>query len=413
MRAGFEQRAKAAESLGASGRELVKTMDAIVARQEEGIRRIVTLSNLVALSLTIAALVVGILLAVVISRGITRPVQRIIDDLSSGAAQVDQASSQVSQSSQAMAEGASEQASSLEETSATLEEMTSMVRQNAENAELARRGAEEASQSARQGREAMNRMNDTIQRIKVASDQTTHIIKTIDEIAFQTNLLALNAAVEAARAGEAGRGFAVVAEEVRALAQRSATAAKNTAELIAGAQQEAGAGVEVAQEASALLEKIEGAAVKVAQLAAEVAAATAEQSQGISQVNTAVEQMNQVVQANAASAEESAAASEELAGQSRELLNIVARLNALIHGTSEGEISARPVAGGSPSTRSPRPVKKATSRALPTISGTRAPGKALSPSPSPARRKADKTDQAQAVDPETVIPLDEEDLKNF
>jgi len=413
MRAGFEQRAKAAESLGASGRELVKTMDAIVARQEEGIRRIVTLSNLVALSLTIAALVVGILLAVVISRGITRPVQRIIDDLSSGAAQVDQASSQVSQSSQAMAEGASEQASSLEETSATLEEMTSMVRQNAENAELARRGAEEASQSARQGREAMTRMNETIQRIKAASDQTTNIIKTIDEIAFQTNLLALNAAVEAARAGEAGRGFAVVAEEVRALAQRSATAAKNTAELIAGAQQEAGAGVEVAQEASVLLEKIEGAAVKVAQLAAEVAAATAEQSQGISQVNTAVEQMNQVVQANAASAEESAAASEELAGQSRELLNIVARLNALIHGTSEGEISARQAAGGSPSSRSPRPVKTATSRTLPAISGTRAPSKALSPSPSPARRKADKTDPAQAVDPETVIPLDEEDLKNF
>ena len=415
MRQGFELRERAVASLGESAKQLISNMEATVSGQEQQIHRVMRFSNLLAVGLVTLALVIGLVLAMTITRGITRPVQRIIDDLASGASQVDQASAQVSQSSQAMAEGASEQASSLEETSATLEEMTSMVRQNAENAELARRGAEEASASARQGREAMNRMNETIQRIKTASDQTTNIIKTIDEIAFQTNLLALNAAVEAARAGEAGRGFAVVAEEVRALAQRSAAAAKNTAELIAGAQQEATAGVTVAQEASALLEKIESAAAKVAQLAAEVAAATAEQSQGISQVNTAVEQMNHVVQANAASAEESAAASEELAGQARELLNIVARLEALIHGSSAGSAgSARPVASGEKAkglTQGARQIGfggKERARTLPAVSQ-----KQGSAGTTPARRQGDKRGPDHAVDPETVIPLDDEDLKNF
>lgn len=419
MRKGFEQRALAAASLGASAKDIVDNIEAIVASQEQQIIRVVRFSNLLAGGLAVLALVVGLVLAMTITRGITRPIQRIIEDLASGANQVDQASAQVSQSSQAMAEGASEQASSLEETSATLEEMTSMVRQNAENAELARRGAEEASASARQGREAMNRMNETIQRIKTASDQTTNIIKTIDEIAFQTNLLALNAAVEAARAGEAGRGFAVVAEEVRALAQRSAAAAKNTAQLIAGAQQEATAGVTVAQEASVLLEKIEGASVKVAQLAAEVAAATAEQSQGISQVNTAVEQMNHVVQANAASAEESAAASEELAGQARELLNIVARLEALVHGSAGGTVSARSAATGGQPVALFRAVRKTGTgvtdrrRALP--GGSRIQGAGSSPAAgaSPARRQKDQPGPDQTVDPETVIPLDDEDLKGF
>ncbi|HOQ89691.1 MAG TPA: methyl-accepting chemotaxis protein, partial [Candidatus Hydrogenedentes bacterium] len=417
MKQGFEQRAQAAETLGKLAKDLVSNMEEIVANQERHINRLVAWSNLLSVGLVIVALAVGILLAITLTRGITRPVQRIIEDLASGANQVDQAFAQVSQSSQAMAEGASEQASSLEETSATLEEMTSMVRQNAENAELAKRGAEEASSSARQGREAMNRMNETIQRIKQASDQTTNIIKTIDEIAFQTNLLALNAAVEAARAGEAGRGFAVVAEEVRALAQRSAAAAKNTAELIAGAQQEAGAGVVVAQEASALLEKIEGAAVKVAQLAAEVAAATAEQSQGISQVNTAVEQMNHVVQANAASAEESAAASEELAGQARELLNIVGRLEALIHGAAAGGKSIRP----QPAAKKASPASSAghigSSRKEPPR-GLPAPRQAAKRTAAVPGERINHGKQAgaapdQTVNPKTVIPLDEEDLTGF
>jgi len=168
--------------------------------------------------------------------------------------------------------------------------------------------------------------------ISKASDETSKIIKTIDEIAFQTNLLALNAAVEAARAGEAGAGFAVVADEVRNLAMRAADAAKNTAELIEGTVKKVGDGTNLVNTTNEAFGKVAVSASKVGELVAEIASASNEQSQGISQVNTAVTEMDKVVQQNAANAEESASASEEMNAQAEQMKSMVNELGELVGG---------------------------------------------------------------------------------
>ena len=245
--------------------------------------------------------------------------------------QVTSASQQISSGSQNLAQGANEQASSLEEVSSSLEEMSSMTKQNAENANQAKGLSGEADQNAATGAEAMNRMSSAINRIKESSDQTAKIVKTIDEIAMQTNLLALNAAVEAARAGEAGRGFAVVAEEVRNLAQRSAQAAKNTADMISESVKNADDGVKIASEVTSVFGSIANSAKKVNDLIAEIAAASQEQAQGIDQVNNAVAQMDKVTQQNAANSEESASAAEELSSQAEELKTMIDQFT-LSHG---------------------------------------------------------------------------------
>lgn len=237
--------------------------------------------------------------------------------------QVTSAAGQISSGSQGLAEGASEQASSLEEISSSLEEMASMTRQNSENSNQAKALSQSARESADKGTAAMSRMTETINKIKKSSDETAKIIGTIDEIAFQTNLLALNAAVEAARAGEAGKGFAVVAEEVRNLAQRSAEAAKTTANMIEGSVKNSEEGVKVTEEVAEILGEIATGARKVNDLVMEIAAASGEQSQGIEQVNTAVSQLDKVTQQNAANAEESASAAEELNGQASEMQGLV------------------------------------------------------------------------------------------
>ncbi len=249
--------------------------------------------------------------------------ERALSQVADAAGQVSNASQQIASGSQNLAQGANQQASSLEQVSANLEEMSSMTRQSADNALAAKNLSGEADTNTKQGSDAMVRMSSAINKIKESSDQTAKIVKTIDEIAMQTNLLALNAAVEAARAGEAGRGFAVVAEEVRNLAQRSAQAAKNTADMISESVRNADDGVKIVVDVAGSLDKIAVSTRKVNDLISEIASSAKEQSQGIREVSEAVSQMEKVTQQNAANAEESASASEELSSQSEELAGMV------------------------------------------------------------------------------------------
>ncbi len=295
----------------------------------------------------LAAFLLGAGLSWIIARSITHPLQVITAGLSDGSEQVASAAGQVSGSSQSLAEGASEQAASLEETSASLEEVTSMTKRNAENAAQAKDLSAQTRAAADAGAADMEQMKGAMDAIKISSGEIAKIVKTIDEIAFQTNILALNAAVEAARAGEAGMGFAVVAEEVRALAQRSAQAAKETAAKIEDSVSKSENGVHISAKVAQSLQQIVERARKVDALVAEIASASHEQSQGIGQVSTAVSQMDQVTQTNAGSAEESAAAAEELNAQSAELRRIVNELGSLVG-------IARPVVASSHSA-SPRP----------------------------------------------------------
>ena len=272
------------------------------------------------------ALVVGVLMALFIARGISRTLRSSSATMDEAAAQVASASGQVASASQELAAGASENAASLEETSASLEEMSSMTRQTSDN-------AAQADGLMRETRDVVNRASSTIKEmtesmtdISNAGQAIGKIIKTIDEIAFQTNLLALNAAVEAARAGEAGQGFAVVAGEVRNLAQRAAEAAKNTSELIEGTIGKIGQGAGLVQEVDTAFGEVSVNSSRVAELIGEIAASSREQAHGIEQISQAMSQMDSIIQKNAANAEESASASEELNAQAYSMKDTVEEL---------------------------------------------------------------------------------------
>ena len=246
-------------------------------------------------------------------------------DVRDTANSVASASDQLAAASQEISSGAQEQASSLEETAASLEEMTATIKQNADNAQQASQLAGGARSTAEDGGSVVSEAVCAMSAINESSKKIADIITTIDEIAFQTNLLALNAAVEAARAGEQGRGFAVVAAEVRNLAQRSATAAKEIKDLISDSTRKVEAGSALVNASGKTLTEIVAAVKRVTDIVAEIAAASREQSAGIEQVNKAVTQMDQVTQANASQTEEMSGTSESLSGEAGKLQGLVRR----------------------------------------------------------------------------------------
>jgi len=216
-----------------------------------------------------------------------------------------------------------QQASSLEETASSMEELASTVKQNAENAKQANQLASAASGVAVKGGEVVGQVVNTMNAINQSAHKIEDIISVIDGIAFQTNILALNAAVEAARAGEQGRGFAVVAGEVRNLAQRSASAAKEIKELITDSVNKTAEGTKQVENAGATMQEIVNSVQRVTDIMGEITAASIEQSAGIDQVNNAITSMDEVTQQNAALVEQAAAAAESLVDQAVALMDTV------------------------------------------------------------------------------------------
>ncbi|WP_312439676.1 methyl-accepting chemotaxis protein [Janthinobacterium sp.] len=233
------------------------------------------------------------------------------------------ASSEIAAGNLDLSSRTEEQASSLEETASAMEELTSTVKQNADNARQANQLAKSASEVAVRGGDIVSQVVDTMGTINQSSKKIVDIIAVIDGIAFQTNILALNAAVEAARAGEQGRGFAVVATEVRNLAHRSASAAKEIKELIAASVANVDTGSRLVNEAGQTMGDIVDSIVRVTDIMGEITSATHEQTLGIEQINMAIAQMDEVTQQNAALVEEAAAASQSMQEQAGELAQVV------------------------------------------------------------------------------------------
>lgn len=232
---------------------------------------------------------------------------------------------EISQASDDLSRRTEQQAATLEETAAALDEVTATVGKTADGARQANSAIQTTRDNAAKSGEIVKNAVSAMEAIEQSSRQISQIIGVIDEIAFQTNLLALNAGVEAARAGDAGRGFAVVASEVRALAQRSAEAAKEIKSLISTSSQQVGAGVKLVGQAGEALTQIVSGVNEINGLVAEIASSAQEQSTALTQVNAAINQMDQTTQQNAAMVEESTAASHALAHEAEQLEQLVAR----------------------------------------------------------------------------------------
>ena len=243
--------------------------------------------------------------------------------VASNASTIRSGTTEISTASDDLSRRTEQQAASLEETAAALDEITATVRRTSEGAKHASVVVGNAKAEAEQSGEVMRQAVDAMSGIQRSSREIGQIIGVIDEIAFQTNLLALNAGVEAARAGDAGRGFAVVASEVRALAQRSADAAKEIKALISTSGRQVEQGVAFVGQTGEALGRIVEQVAEIDGIVGEIASSAAEQATGLDQVNTAVNQMDQVTQQNAAMVEESTAASHALAQETGELTRLI------------------------------------------------------------------------------------------
>ncbi|WP_374034865.1 methyl-accepting chemotaxis protein [Bdellovibrio bacteriovorus] len=282
-----------------------------------------------------ATLVFGLLMFIGMS--LSRTVNNTVSRLAGAGHQVNEAITQLTLAGQGLSQSSTSAAASLEETVASLEEMTSMVKMNSDNAKQAATLSQSSRSAAEDGEREIKNLVESMRDISQSSKKIEEIINVIDDIAFQTNLLALNAAVEAARAGEQGKGFAVVAEAVRALAQRSASAAKDITSLIKDSVEKIENGTHIADKSGDVLNNIVNSIKKVADLNNEISAASAEQTTGIQQINKAMNQLDQSSQSNAASSEEIAATSEEISSQSEQMQIMVRELNSFVTGTAAVE----------------------------------------------------------------------------
>jgi methyl-accepting chemotaxis protein len=331
-------------------RALIEFQDKLMKKAGKDAAETYASARLLVIVLSIAALVLGLGIALFITRSITKPVNealavtqrmadgdltvriedvskdeigqmlsaqqnliaklnQIIGEVKGAADALANASGQVSATAQSLSQSSSEQAASVEETTASIEEMTASITQNTENAKVTDNMATKSSSEAEQGGSAVK---ETVEAMKSIAGK----IGIIDDIAYQTNLLALNAAIEAARAGEHGKGFAVVAAEVRKLAERSQVAAQEIGQL-------AGSSVKMAEQAGKLLDEMVPSIKKTSDLVQEIAAASQEQSAGVGQINGAMGQLNKATQQNASASEELAATSEEMGGQAAQLQELM------------------------------------------------------------------------------------------
>jgi len=265
---------------------------------------------------------------------VIRPVQQIIESLTTNAEQFIVSSGHISSASQALAQDSSKQASSVEEISSSVEEISSIIKQNANNSSNANLLIKEVSSEAKQVNNAIAGLMKAMEEITESSKKTSKIIKTIDEIAFQTNLLALNAAVEAARAGEAGSGFAVVADEVRNLAMRAAAAAKDTTSMIEDTVNKIKDSSNMVIITNGAFSKVTAAISQADLLIKEIESASREQVSGINQISQASSDMDKVTQQNAANAQESASSSQQMNFQAEQMKVTVDKLSIVIQGTA-------------------------------------------------------------------------------
>jgi methyl-accepting chemotaxis protein len=375
--------------IGPKAEQKAQEIEKTIAAQTQ---RTQTLSISIMIFGAVAALVLGLIL----SLSITRPLNRVIAGLSDGSEQVASAATQVSSASQSLAQGASEQAAGLEETTSSLEEMNSMTRGNADNAKQADSLMMDTTRVVQAANQSMGDLTTSMKEVSAASEETAKIIKTIDEIAFQTNLLALNAAVEAARAGEAGAGFAVVADEVRNLAMRAAEAAKNTADLIEGTVSKVKEGSELVDKTATAFSQVAESTTKVKELVGEIAAASSEQAQGVDQISKAVNDMNSVTQQVAANAEESASSSEELNAQAEQMEGYVEELSSIVGGNGNG-------------VRNGQGFPRKKPRLQEAVAGMRQ----VLQRPVQDKRLLANHQKGKGVTPEKVIPLEGGEFKDF
>ncbi|MFP3753829.1 methyl-accepting chemotaxis protein [Cupriavidus sp. SIMBA_020] len=322
----------------------------------------------------------------------------LVRGIQQAAGSIDTAAREISIGNTDLSQRTEQQAASLEETAASMEELTSTVRQNAENARQANQLAVNASDVATEGGRVVRSVVDTMDGISKSSARVAEIISVIEGIAFQTNILALNAAVEAARAGEQGRGFSVVAAEVRSLAQRSSSAAKEIGELINSSVRQVQDGAKQVEVAGKTMDDIVGAVRRVTDIMGEISAASEEQTAGIEQVSLAITQMESVTQQNAALVEQASAAAESLMQQAGGLVSEVARFD--LGGVRAPEAHAHAaVVTAAPRIAAPAKAKaKAPALAAPAPARVRAisrpaapalPAKAATaPAPAPAPRGA-------------------------